>query len=764
MGPGTTRRSTHTATAATLAALLLAALAPVACGDDGAGPGAGGAGGAGGALTTSSTSVQAVSTTSGPLPERFTVRGTVTDGERPVEGALVMQAGGRYPGGGNPVGPEPVVTGVDGSFELELDLTVVGEPTIVAAKVGWRSAGLSFDAVPAEPIVLRLYGIAQPDNALGYDYGHPGVGDPIADGSTEVCGHCHTSFVAEFRESAHARATKNPLVQDLYAGVASSATSAAACASLGGTWRTGTQPGSPGAPTARCYVGSGVLPDLNACGSQSGAACDDPALPTAAKPTKFGACADCHALGLEGPLGGRDLLDASGLAYELGNHCDACHKIADVDLSLPPGTAGRLRVQRPRETLGDTIGAPTRQVMFGPLPDVPLVFMGGSWQPKFATAELCAGCHQQEQPALLEGASLDESRWPEGLPIHSTFEEWSDSAWGTDSTPCQFCHMPPSPTALNSMDIATPDDASIAFGFARPPARNRSHSFRGPLDGPNRLLDGALTVGLAGSVTGARLDVAVTLINSGCGHALPTGEPMRALLLVVDTDACGERMRAIDGYTIGDVGGALARGVVGASVTLSSEELVFATAPSGITAGQRVRVLRPTGLYDDYEGVGYFGASERTPEEKGLEIFAPVDEAAVLGVTGATVLADRALMAQPGDVVVIAEALPASFVDGADARALAGAPGHAFARVLVDPEGRRQAPQHRAVDIASDNRIPPQGTALSSHAFAIPPSCTEAKVTATVLYRPRPLWLARERGWPAKDHVAAKLTHSFALR
>ncbi len=467
MGPGTTRRSTHTATAATLAALLLAALAPVACGDDGAGPGAGGAGGA---LTTSSTSVQAVSTTSGPLPERFTVRGTVTDGERPVEGALVMQAGGRYPGGGNPVGPEPVVTGVDGSFELELDLTVVGEPTIVAAKVGWRSAGLSFDAVPAEPIVLRLYGIAQPDNALGYDYGHPGVGDPIADGSTEVCGHCHTSFVAEFRESAHARATKNPLVQDLYAGVASSATSAAACASLGGTWRTGTQPGSPGAPTARCYVGSGVLPDLNACGSQSGAACDDPALPTAAKPAKFGACADCHALGLEGPLGGRDLLDASGLAYELGNHCDACHKIADVDLSLPPGTAGRLRVQRPRETLGDTIGAPTRQVMFGPLPDVPLVFMGGSWQPKFATAELCAGCHQQEQPALLRSTPPSRSgatapgapTRPPASSVTCRRRQRPSTAW-TSRRPT----TPPSPSASRGRPHATARTPSAARSTGR---------------------------------------------------------------------------------------------------------------------------------------------------------------------------------------------------------------------------------------------------------------------------------------------------------
>jgi hypothetical protein len=43
----------------------------------------------------------------------------------------------------------------------------------------------------------------------------------------------------------------------------------------------------------------------------------------------------------------------------------------------------------------------------------------------------------------------------------------------------------------------------------------------------------------------------------------------------------------------------------------------------------------------------------------------------------------------------------------------------------------------------------------TSHAFALAPGCTSATVKATVLYRPVPVVLAKERGWEAKDWVVA---------
>ena len=65
--------------------------------------------------------------------------------------------------------------------------------------------------------------------------------------------------------------------------------------------------------------------------------------------TAFGGCADCHAPGIDGALGGRDLRDATGRALDYGVHCDVCHRVDRVDLDAPAGVAGRLGLHRPSE-------------------------------------------------------------------------------------------------------------------------------------------------------------------------------------------------------------------------------------------------------------------------------------------------------------------------------------------------------------------------------------------------------------------------------
>jgi hypothetical protein len=104
---------------------------------------------------------------------------------------------------------------------------------------------------------------------------------------------------------------------------------------------------------------------------------------------------------------------------------------------------------------------------------------------------------------------------------------------------------------------------------------------------------------------------------------------------------------------------------------------------------------------------------------------------------------------------------PSGFLDGDPSSALAGAAGAVFARVLVDPDGRRMVPHHRAIDIASDTRIGPQRTTTTDHVFAVPPGCTDALITATVLYRPLPLALADERRWQGSDAIIAVETRSL---
>ncbi len=104
-----------------------------------------------------------------------------------------------------------------------------------------------------------------------------------------------------------------------------------------------------------------------------------------------------------------------------------------------------------------------------------------------------------------------------------------------------------------------------------------------------------------------------------------------------------------------------------------------------------------------------------------------------------------------------------ALVDGAASRDVAGAPGNAFAKILVDPSGARLVPHHRAVDMVSDNRIPPQKSQLSAHVFELAPGCTTAEVTATLLYRPTIGTIARERGWDARSFVVGQDSLSIVV-
>jgi hypothetical protein len=712
-----------------------------------------GGGGSGGATTTQSTSTtsSAIASSGGgstPLPDQVTVTGVVTDGTSPVEGAIVMQ-GGKAP---------LLTTGPDGAFSIEV-LNDGGIPTVVAAKIGYRSAGFELFEVPQGPIELVLKVAAPPDNT-GYKYQPPGQGVASLDTSTAVCGHCHTTYTKDFRASAHARAAKDPLVQDLYAGVASSLDQAS-CAARGGVWRTGVSPGT-GASTSKCYIGAGVLPGLNpSCGGPSGLACDDPALPAASKPTSFGRCADCHAPGIDGVAGGRDLLEAASTSYDAGVHCDVCHHIKDVDLTRPAGVAGALILQRPNEKVGTAPNAPKLQILYGPEPDVPNPFMGGSYQPKFTSSELCGGCHQQKQEALVPGATLDPVRWPDGLPTHSTYEEWSASQFAGTKFTCQYCHMPPDDHGLSSsVDVTQPDLASQEFGFLRKPEQLRKHTFRDPLEGNPRLIDGAVTVQIATQVTGTELSATVTLQSFTAGHAVPTGEPMRSFLLVVRAFGCGSELSQKGGMTLDDWGGARARGVVG-PVVVNGHQITWPSV--NITVGSVVRASRPTGTFVDYTGVGFFADPTLTPLEKGLEIQAPVGEATVVSVAGSTLTLDKPLAVTTGDVLYVGDPFVWPPVEGSPSAALAGRAGLSFAKTMLGANGARRVPHFLAVDVESDNRIPPGGAATTDHTFTVPPGCGSVDVGAAVIYRRIPLDLAIERGYDARDVVVSGAQTTVAV-
>ncbi len=625
----------------------------------------------------------------------FTVDVTVTLDGAPAADTLVMQGGGHT----------RWTTDADGRATVTVDPTIVGDIVVLAAHPEARAYGEEVDG-PGE-LTLALERFDASDNEA-YVFNDPGP-ESHEGTNTAQCNHCHIEIHRTWWPSAHRTSASNPVVHDLYAGTAASL-SADLCTAAGGAWGEATEPGT-GATVDRCLVGLGVRTDTDGTG----------------------ACADCHAPGIDGALGGRDLLEATGIAYDSGVHCDVCHHVADVDLDAPPGVAGRLRIVRPSEEpytpgLGDWL-----PLTFGPWPDVLNPRMGAVYSPLFHEARLCAGCHEQDQEVLVD-APIDLARWPDGrLPIHSTYAEWEAGPMNP-SAPCQSCHMPPLPGVGNGADIYNElDDVSvgIASGWERLPGDVRAHAFYGPRQPDSGMLGLAAAVDIAATVSDGTLVADVTVTNVGPGHAIPTGEPLRALLLLVEASCDGAALVPTGGDVVPDFGGALDTRAAGED---------WARWP-GAAVGDVIRVVRRTGAWHDYTGHGPFGDGTFDAAAKGLPVEAYVGAATITAVDGDLVTLDAPL--PDGDI---------AYRTGATGtQAYAGAPGFGFARVLVGADGARMVPHFAAVDVASDNRLLPTASWTSTHHFAAP--CADPEVRATLLHRNYPLALATERGWTVTDQV-----------
>ncbi|MFT4628761.1 MAG: hypothetical protein ACI8PZ_007457 [Myxococcota bacterium] len=649
---------------------------------------------------TDDTHAPTVDTASAPIEVVTETRVMVTlDGE-PVEGATVLQGGvlGR------------VQTDAAGMATLPVDWTVVGGDVMaIAAHPEARSMATEIRG-PEVSVALTRY---TPDNPE-YRFGDPG--EPTRQESTDQCMHCHLKVGGAWFESPHRTAASNPVLHDLYAGTAS--LDAGACADAGGEWASGRLPG--GGNGDRCWLGDGVLPQLNGC---DGPECD--------APDATGGCADCHAPGIDGAvLGDRDLLDATGFAHDYGVHCDVCHKVESVDLEAPGwGVAGPLRVHRPSEP---DVARDWVALSFGPFDDVPTRAMGGVARDHYTDGTLCAGCHEQHQPALVPGGRLDPVRWPDGtLPIHTTWSEAQAGPLGAD-VPCTACHMPPDPDVGNAADLyyAIELDPGLVAGWERPAGHVREHSWVGPRQPASGMLELAASLSVDATVSEGTLAVTVTTANVGPAHAIPTGEPLRSLVLRVSA-ACDAPLVATGGDAGPDIGGH--RGVQDAGADWLSWP--------GAAIGDVVRVVRRDGWHD-YLGYGPFGDGRFDAEAKGLPRERVVGQAVVVAVDGDRVSLDGPL--PEGDRAYLG-----------DADDVAGAAGFAFARVLTGVDGRRMVPHFLAVDVASDNRLLPGQSWLSTHTFDSP--CASPVVTATLVHRAYPAALARERGWAVREAPMASV-------
>lgn len=635
---------------------------------------------------------------------------TVTVDGVPAEGATVVQAG---------IGTE-YVTGPDGTVTIEAFLAFQ-ENWIVASHPECRQGG---EYVPddEDALLVELERYDADDNDA-YHFQDPG--DPSNGDTTAQCAHCHVTMTEDWYASPHRQSASNAHVQDVYAGAAAAYTDQLACEAQGGTWRSGIGPGT-GLAADRCYLGDGVLPALNP--DCAGSGCDGVASET-------GACADCHAPGIDGELGGRDLLEATGFAYQYGVHCDVCHRVDRVETGAGPGVSGALILHRPSEESPNPGLGEFLPLTFGPWHDVAHVRMGSVQRDHFHDGTLCSGCHLYDQPVLVPGAEADLSRWPDGrLPVHSTWEEWQQGPMSPEVV-CNSCHMPPDPIAGNGADLGNVfgNDPGVAAGWFRPPGSVKQHAWVGPRQPDSGMLGMAAALFVEEGVEGEELVATVVTKNVGAGHAIPTGEPLRSLVLRVEASCEGVPLDPIGGDAVPEWGGSLAS-------RASAED--WTTWP-GAAAGDVIRVVRRTGAWHDYEGFGAFGDGRFDAAGKGLPAEEIAGQATVVAVSGDVVTLDRALPA--GDVAYLTR-------DGYDA----GAPGFAFARVLADGSGRTMVPHYAAVDVVADNRLMPQQEWTSTHRFRT--TCADPQVTARLIHRPFPTALVEERGWDRAEQVMVQVT------
>ncbi|TNE87225.1 MAG: hypothetical protein EP330_19060 [Deltaproteobacteria bacterium] len=646
-----------------------------------------------------------------PRPEQVLL--TVTVDDLPTEGVLVRQGGVDV----------DYMTDALGQVTVPIDWSQEGDIVLHGSHPEARIDAL-FVREATHTLALTRFDAS--DNEA-YTYQDPGEPDGV--NGSDKCGHCHVTQLADWGASPHASSASNPVVHDVFAGTAQ-AVSESACVSLGGQWLQGIGPGT-GAPAMRCYLGGGALPDINpGCVS-----CDATAADTAG-------CADCHAPGIDGPVGGHSLLDATGTAYDRGVHCDVCHRSEQLDLAEPAGVA-RLGILRPSEPGGIGLGE-FLPLTFGPRHDVANPRMGAVQRDHFTEARFCAACHELAQPAKIPGQSLDAARWPEGaLPVHTTFSE--HEAGLLSGVRCQECHMPADRSVGNGADLGNEFDIppGVAGGWYREPGSVRAHSFLGPRQDRELFLESAASLSIAKTVDAGTLTAEVTLTNSGAGHALPTGEPMRHVVLLVEAHCDTSRLAPTGGDVVPDYGGFVATQVLGGDLGSWPDAQV----------GDVLRVVRETGTWRSYAGPLAFDGTRFDDAGQGLMTEQLVGEAVVTAVDAGAITVDPPLAPSAGDRAYLSrsQALPEG---GELAGGWAGAPGFAWARVLADADGSRMVPHHRAVDVVSDNRLLPQQQWTSTHTFQA--SCADPVVDAALLYRPHPLALAELKGWAATERVMVR--------
>jgi predicted CXXCH cytochrome family protein len=211
----------------------------------------------------------------------------------------------------------------------------------------------------------------------------------------------------------------------------------------------------------------------------------------------FGAAGRKTCLGCHSPLTAQtnDPALQKKLSWE-GVTCEYCHSMRQVNMNGPnPAAVLSLAVTKSgpiRETKGSPHGTVFSEV--------------------HTTSLVCAPCHEYKNAA--------------GFPVLTTYSEWRNSSYAKAGKQCQNCHM-----MRVAGDVVDPKVAHSSTAVVNLHQMPGSHSLQ--------QLTSAVKAQLSTARAGDKLTVTVDVSNATAGHYLPTGSPLRQLVLEVRADVYG---------------------------------------------------------------------------------------------------------------------------------------------------------------------------------------------------------------------------------
>ncbi|MBI2680860.1 MAG: hypothetical protein HYX25_07625 [Candidatus Solibacter usitatus] len=213
----------------------------------------------------------------------------------------------------------------------------------------------------------------------------------------------------------------------------------------------------------------------------------------------FGAASQKICLACHSPLAAQtgDSALLQKVSWE-GITCDYCHSIRSVDFAGP----------NPKAKVELSL------VKSGPLKNSTSMAHGTVFSSVHTSSEICAPCH--------------EYRNATGLPVLTTYSEWKASRYAKEGKNCQSCHM-----YRVAGDVVDP---KIRAGGAE-----RVNLHQMPGGHSLEQLTRTIKARLDSSRQGDQLKVTVTVSNQAAGHFVPTGSPLRQLVLDVRVDTADSR-------------------------------------------------------------------------------------------------------------------------------------------------------------------------------------------------------------------------------